>query len=436
MADSGPADWTRKRLTDLATVKARLGWKGLKADEYLSDGVVLLATPNLKSYEIDFFNVNYISEWRYQESPEIQLAEGDVLLVKDGSTLGVTNIVRRLRAPTTVNGSIAVLRPNEQLVPAFLYQYVSGRDFQKLVQDKKGGLGVPHLFQADLREFILRVPPVPEQRQIAEILDTLDEAIRKTEEIIAKLKQVKQGLLHDLLTRGIDDNGELRDPDRHPEQFKDSPLGRIPKQWEVVKLGGSAEIRYGVNDAIDQSLTRGVPTVTLPCVSPDGELTLRNELLAWTAPYKVGSALLLEEGDLLFNWRNGSRHHLGKTGYFGGGIAMTHVGFLLRIRANRDLMHPMFLWQSLRYLKEVGVFLRAKSQVNNTFNSAELRELRVIQPSLPEQARIADSLHSLETRLAEELAQIEKLGAVKQGLMEDLLTGRVRVTKLLESAAE
>src|SRR5690606_16610143 len=82
-----------------------------------------------------------------------------------------------------------------------------------------------------------KVPPLPEQQKIAEILDTVDEAIRKTDQIIAKLKQVKQGLLHDLLTRGIDDNGELRDPERHPEQFKDSPLGRLPKAWEVTTLG-------------------------------------------------------------------------------------------------------------------------------------------------------------------------------------------------------
>ena len=69
--------------------------------------------------------------------------------------------------------------------------------------------------------------------RIAEVLDTLDEAIRRTELVIAKLEQIKQGLLHDLLTRGIDDNGELRDPDRHPEQVKDSPLGRIPRAWQT-----------------------------------------------------------------------------------------------------------------------------------------------------------------------------------------------------------
>ncbi len=87
-----------------------------------------------------------------------------------------------------------------------------------------------------LLPFPVDLPPLPEQRQIAAILDTIDDSIRKTEQVIAKLKQVKQGLLHDLLTRGIDDNGELRDPERHPEQFKDSPRGRIPRGWEMWSL--------------------------------------------------------------------------------------------------------------------------------------------------------------------------------------------------------
>lgn len=74
------------------------------------------------------------------------------------------------------------------------------------------------------------------QRRIAQVLDTIDDVIRKTEELIAKLKQMKQGLLHDLLTRGVDDNGELRDPERHPELFQDSVLGRIPKGWDVERI--------------------------------------------------------------------------------------------------------------------------------------------------------------------------------------------------------
>src|SRR5690606_23374704 len=77
---------------------------------------------------------------------------------------------------------------------------------------------------------------IEQQRRIAEILDTIDEAIRRTERIIAKLDGMKPGLLRDLLTRGVDENGEVRAPDFNSSQYKDSPLGRIPKSWEIKSL--------------------------------------------------------------------------------------------------------------------------------------------------------------------------------------------------------
>lgn len=84
-----------------------------------------------------------------------------------------------------------------------------------------------------------------EQSRIAAVLDTVDEAIAKTEAVIAKLKQVRAGLLHDLLTRGLDEHGQLRDPIAHPEQFKDSPLGRIPRKWKVELLGARLQQNGG-----------------------------------------------------------------------------------------------------------------------------------------------------------------------------------------------
>lgn len=84
-----------------------------------------------------------------------------------------------------------------------------------------------------------------QNKRIAAVLDTVDEAIAKTEAVIAKLKQVRAGLLHDLLTRGLDENGQLRDPIAHPEQFQDSPIGRIPKEWEVASVNDLFEMQLG-----------------------------------------------------------------------------------------------------------------------------------------------------------------------------------------------
>jgi type I restriction enzyme, S subunit len=162
--------WKRTRVDRVATVNARIGWKALTAVEYQLEGYTFLSTPNIKSESIDFDNVNYISEYRYQESPELKLQPGDVLLAKDGNTLGITNIVRELPKPATVNGSIAVLRAFD-IEPRFLRYSLASTATQDLIDSIKGGMGVPHLFQWDIKRLPVALPPLDEQRRIADFLD-------------------------------------------------------------------------------------------------------------------------------------------------------------------------------------------------------------------------------------------------------------------------
>ena len=136
-----PSHWKTTKLGFIAVVKARLGWKGLKAEEYVDDGFVFLSTPNIKEREIDFENVNFITEARYLESPEIMLEVGDVLIAKDGSTLGTTNVVRSLPRPSTVNSSIAVIKPRPGVNGVYLYYLLCSRFTQRTIQLMKDGQG-------------------------------------------------------------------------------------------------------------------------------------------------------------------------------------------------------------------------------------------------------------------------------------------------------
>ena len=99
------------------------------------------------------------------------------------------------------------------------------------------------LNQQLLKSVVIFLPPLPEQRKIVEVLETVDNAIEKTERIIKKYKRIKQGLMQELLTKGIDENGQIRNEETH--RFKDSPLGRIPEEWEVVELGEVGKIASG-----------------------------------------------------------------------------------------------------------------------------------------------------------------------------------------------
>jgi restriction endonuclease S subunit len=119
-----------------------------------------------------------------------------------------------------------------------------------------------------LLDFEIFAPIRSEQTKIAEILSTVDRAIEQTKALIAKQQSVKTGLMQDLLTRGIDENGNLRSEQTH--SFKDSSLDRIPVDWNVKRMDEIADVSYGISDSIDRTNRTGVPTITLPCVSPGG----------------------------------------------------------------------------------------------------------------------------------------------------------------------
>ncbi|QGQ23941.1 hypothetical protein F1728_15175 [Gimesia benthica] len=421
-----PKCWDKVRLGDYTTVKARLGWKGLTADEYVDDGYIFLATPNLKGHQIDFFNVNYISKWRYDESPEIQLRLDDVLIVKDGSTLGTSNFVRRLPRPTTVNGSTAVVRTKGGLYPEFLYHLVNGDEFQQLIAEKKAGLGVPHLFQADLREFTISLPPLPQQKKIARILTTVDNLIEKTEALIEKYKAIKQGMMHDLFTRGVDKDGKLRPSyEEVPHLYKESPLGWIPKEWEAGILNDtisqSRPIVYGILMP-GYGHQGGIPVIKVKDIK-NGEVQLDDLLL--TSPeidsqYKRSKTTA---GDLLFTIRG----TVGRMAFVPASLDGANItqdtarigvvcGDARFIRGYLEMPEP----QRFIAVHTLGVAVQG-------INLGDVRRIPIAFPSLEEQKEIGHRVEVFQKQLSLEEANATKLRTLKSGLMQDLLTGKVRV---------
>ena len=204
-----PAYWELSQFSRHIRTKARLGWKGLRADEYVNFGYGFLSTPNIKDKEIDFENINYITDERYTESPEIMLQKDDILLAKDGSTLGIVNIVKDLPFPCTVNSSIAVLRViSDRLIPDFLKIFIESHYLQNIIQRIKGGMGVPHLFQADINKFLLVMPPIHEQLSIVEYVEKetsrTDTIISKSEKEVELLQEYRTALISEVVTGKID----------------------------------------------------------------------------------------------------------------------------------------------------------------------------------------------------------------------------------------
>ena len=212
MKDSGiewigdvPKIWNKSRFKNELTVRGRVGWKGLTASEYIEQkGYAFLSTPDIKYSSIDFSKVNHITEERYFESPEIMLSVGDVLLTKDGSTLGTCNIVRNLPEPATVNSSIAVLRVKDKIEPLYLLYYLKSKFIQSNIEFIKNGMGVPHLFQKDINEFTIFYPDREIQKNIILYLEKktqdIDNLVKDKEQIIKEYEEYKKSLIYEYVT--------------------------------------------------------------------------------------------------------------------------------------------------------------------------------------------------------------------------------------------
>lgn len=203
-----PPKWTAEYLENIISIAGRIGWKGLKAEEYTDEGPLFLSAHNLSSSKyVAFTNSNHISEERYLESPEIMLQEENILLVKDGSGIGKIGIVKNLPQEATVNSSLLVIHPCEVIIAGYLYYLLSGPEMQNLVRQRITGSATPHLFQKDIKKFILTIPPLPEQQEIVRRVDALFTFADSIEAKVVAAKKKTEQLRQSILTKAF--SGEL-----------------------------------------------------------------------------------------------------------------------------------------------------------------------------------------------------------------------------------
>jgi type I restriction enzyme S subunit len=275
-------------------------------------------------------------------------------------------------------------------------------------------------------------PPTKEQCRIAEILDTIDEAIQKTEVLISKLKAMKQGFLHDLLTRGLDEKGKLRDPKAHPEQFTDSPLGRMPKAWETVVLRDEVDIFHGY--AFEGNYFSERPPGEVLLVPGnfhrEGKLYFEKDNTKYfRGPIPKGT--VLNNGDILIVMTDLSPRTL-----ILGRVVQLDASF--RVLHNQRIGKIVFknaeTWCNLFFIAIMNdekfrhnIILNATGTTVRHTSPDRILSNMIVKPQLEEQKRLAIVVDGQDSRIRTEEQYRDKLKLQKKGLMHDLLTGRVRV---------
>jgi len=194
--------WIERKLGKSATLKARIGWQGLTTAEYLDSGDFYLVTgTDFKGGYIDWGGCHYVEETRYKQDKNIQLKEHDVLVTKDG-TIGKVALISKLDKPATLNSGVFVIRPIDNAFHSeFFYYLLCSSIFNEFLNQLSAGSTINHLYQKDFVNFVYMTPPtIDEQMLIAGVLSDMDEEINLLESKLAKARQIKQGMMQELLT--------------------------------------------------------------------------------------------------------------------------------------------------------------------------------------------------------------------------------------------
>ncbi|MFH8119953.1 MAG: restriction endonuclease subunit S [Candidatus Aenigmatarchaeota archaeon] len=308
----------------------------------------------------------------------------DILLALDG----VPGIVNK-GFEGAISSGIRIVKPKiPNMDKEFLFYILQHRIVQKIIENYTTGTTIKHASRAI--DFIkIPLPPLLEQKAIAQILSTVDEAIQKVDEIIAKTERLKKGLMQKLLTKGIG----------HKE-FKDTEIGRIPKEWEVVKVGEILSLQYG----------KGLPERErvfgqYPVVGSNGIVDYHTQALVKGPGIVVG-----RKGTIgAVSWIDRDFWPIDTTYY---------------VKPKTTNISLRWLFYELTYLNPARFHL---ADVVPGLKKELVYSLKMPFPPLLEQEKIAEILSTIDKKLEFERKRKEKLEKIKKGLMNDLLTGRKRV---------
>jgi type I restriction enzyme, S subunit len=419
-----PKDWDVRYLKDLTDSPDSITYGVLKPGQYVSNGIPLLQIQDVIHGNIQSSKLHLISKQLDAQYSRTRLSGGEIVISLVG-TIGKIAQIPIWLAGANLHRNLAKIPISRGNSSRFIYHYLQSNLVQKAIAGSTFGSTQSLLNLAVVRELLVIVPPPQEQIIIAETIDTLDRAIAQTSALITKLKQTKAGLLHDLLTRGLDENGQLRNPQTHPQQFKESAIGLIPKEWDIFKLlEVLPRAEYGISVSLDDEV--GTPVLRMNNLK-DGEVELTD--LKKSASIEAAN-LLLKPFDVLFN-RTNSIEHVGRTGIWRGQIEQaSFASYLVRLIPEQSKLIPEYLniWLNLQRTQLVIRRYATPGVHQVNINPTNLRKVLIILPQkISEQEAIVKIVDSHDTRIRKEEAYLSKLKLQKQGLMQDLLTGKVRV---------
>jgi len=419
-----PEHWEIEPLKYVASLKGRLGWQGLRSDEYTEEGPYLVTSEHFTNDRIDWQRCYHVSPDRYAIAPEIQLREADLMLMKDGAAMGKLAYVDCLPGPACLNSHLLLFRPrNGRFENRFLYYVLGGLGFKVYMIQERTGTTFFGISQESIGRFLFAMPPINEQKSILKFLrretSKIDVLVEEQRRLIDLLKEKRQAVISHAVTKGLNPDAPMKDSDIEW-------LGQVPAHWSVGALRYFASISTGATPdrTNEQYWGGGIPWVKTGEVNYS-TITATEETVSADA-LRSCSIRIAPPGTLLMALY-GQGVTRGRVALLGIPATFNQACAAIQVDQRMDgrFLYAFFLF-AYRFVRDSG---NETTQMN--LNVEFVQRIRIVVPPLDEQRAIADFVEhesaQLDQLTAEATHAIDLLQERRTALISAAVTGKIDV---------
>lgn len=412
-----PDDWEVNLIGNVSEIFGRIGFRGYTVEDLVDEGfgAITLSPSNIQNGKMDFSNCSYISWKKYDESPEIKIANGDILLVKTGSTYGKSAIVKNLAKKATINPQFVVIKKtkcNNELLGYLIQTPI----VQEQIEASIVGGAIPTLSQKQIASFKIPLSKsIKEQQRIAKALSDVDALISTTEKLLQKKRNIKQGTMQELLT------GKKRLPGfAKSNNTKMTELGEIPEDWEVKSLDEFIDDFIVPMRDKPTDLTGPIPWCRIEDF--DGKYLSESKTNQGVSleTIKKMNLKIFPLNTLLVS----CSANLGKCAIISKELItnQTFIGLVPNKTVNVEYLFYKMSFEESR-LNEMATGTTISYLSREQFEKYEI----TTSPTKEEQSAIAKVLSSMDKEIETLNTKLEKYRNLKTAMMQQLLTGKIRL---------
>jgi len=434
------SDWNATRLGDCISVQ---GGYAFSSEFFQDSGIPLARISNIVNQKIVDKSPIYLPSEFLEIYGDYAASENDSLIAMSGATTGKTALVMAKDLPFLINQRVGrfLIKDGNRIDRLFLFYLVNYEEVQTQVLIDAVGGAQPNISSNDIERIVLSLPPLEQQQKIAKILSTVDNLIEKTQTLIDKYTAIKQGMMADLFTRGIDmttgdtpnsKGGKLRPSvEDAPELYKQTELGWVPKEWEVCSIEGVSLGGFKNGYFKDPRLVGdGMKLINVSELYQDYGIDITTEKVERIkVSRKDYEKYKVEIGDIFFTRSSLVLEGIAKSNIVRvlpeEAVFECHV---MRLKPDQSQVVPEYLaiYTGLPAARNYLMSM-AKQVTMTTISQPDMVGLPVPVPPIEEQSKVIQRLNAIEELIVKENAEMQKNRAIKKGLMQDLLTGKVRV---------